>query len=52
LQPGAVLVQVIDADSWNDAMGQYHAIQGWEPYKPMLDENGNPYPEDSLPHSA
>ncbi len=27
--------QVFEAESWNDAMTQYHEWQGWEPYKPM-----------------
>lgn len=31
----SVLVKTFEAESWNDAMAQYHAWQGWEPYKPM-----------------
>ena len=47
--PGARLLNVFDAESWNEAMGKYYEWQGWKPYKPMLDENGNEYPEDNLP---
>lgn len=36
----------IMADSYIDAMTKYHEYMEWEPYKPMLDENGEPYPED------
>jgi hypothetical protein len=39
------LIKLFDAPSWNDAMRQYHEWQEWEPYKPMLDANGNEYPE-------
>ncbi len=33
--PPHVLLKVFEADSYNDAMRQYHEWQGWEPYKPM-----------------
>ena len=49
LEPGSRILMVFDAPSWNAAMQQYHEWQGWEPYKPMLDENGNEYPEDNEP---
>lgn len=51
LNPGMQLLKVFEAHSWNDAMRQYHEWQGWEPYKPMRDTNGNEYPEDSTPDS-
>lgn len=47
--PAARLLHVIEASSHNDAMRKYHEWMGWEPYKPMLDENGNEYPEDNAP---
>jgi hypothetical protein len=34
------------ATSYNDARRAYHAHMGWEPYQPMLDPSGRPYPED------
>ena len=45
--PGLSLLKRFEAKSWNDAMRQYHEWHGWEPYKPMLDENGQEYPEDN-----
>lgn len=47
LEPDLELLKTFEAMSWNDAMRQYYSWQGWEPYKPMLDENGNEYPGDS-----
>jgi hypothetical protein len=35
VEPGAVLIKTFEAESWTDAMIQYHKWQGWEPYKPM-----------------
>jgi hypothetical protein len=29
------LIWTIEADTWEEAMQKYHALQGWEPYKPM-----------------
>ena len=43
------LVKLFDAKSPNDAMQQYYDWQGWGKYKPMTDELGNEYPEDSQP---
>jgi hypothetical protein len=51
LSPGLQLLKLFDATSLNDAMRQYHEWQGWEPFRPMLDANGNEYPEDAAPHS-
>ncbi|WP_335936226.1 hypothetical protein [Streptomyces sp. PTD5-9] len=34
LDDDAALVRVFDADSWEHAMAQYHAHQGWGPYRP------------------
>ena len=45
----ARLLRIFEATSWNDAMRKHHELQGWGPYKPMLDANGNEYPEDNLP---
>lgn len=33
--PPQVRLKIFEADSYNDAMRQYHEWQGWEPYKPM-----------------
>lgn len=33
--PGLQLIRTFEADSWEDAMRQYHEWQGWGPYKPM-----------------
>ena len=49
--PGLQLLKVFEAASYNDAMRQYYEWQGWKPYKPMRDADGNEYPEDSTPHS-
>ena len=43
------LVKLFDAKSPNDAKQQYYDWQGWGKYKPMTDELGNEYPEDSRP---
>lgn len=32
-----VLLTVIEADNWDDAMRQYHEYMGFEPYVPMED---------------
>jgi hypothetical protein len=48
--PGLQLVKLFEATSHNDAMRQYDEWQGWGPYKPMLDADGNEYPEDNGPH--
>lgn len=34
-EPNSILVKTFEAESWNDAMTQYHVWQDWEPYKPM-----------------
>jgi hypothetical protein len=53
MDPGLELVKVFEATSWNDAMRQYHEWQGWEPYKPMLDSEGNEDPpEEPAPGRA
>lgn len=31
----ASLVRVFEADTWAQAMTQYHAYMGWDPYKPQ-----------------
>lgn len=46
--PGMTLLKRFEAKSWNDVMRQYHEWQGWDPYKPMLDENGQEYLEDDI----
>lgn len=51
MEPNIQLIKLFEATSSNDAMRQYHEWQGWEPYKPMLDADGNEYPEDSTPSS-
>lgn len=37
----------IQATSYLDAMQQYYRMQDWGEYKPMLDKDGNPYPDES-----
>lgn len=32
--PGAVLIEVIEAESYNEAAQRQHDLLGWEPYKP------------------
>jgi hypothetical protein len=32
---GMQLLKVFEAESWDEAMRQYHKWQGWEPYQPM-----------------
>ena len=34
-QPGAKVVAVIDAPSYEDAKRRQHELLGWEPYKPF-----------------
>lgn len=46
LGPNPKHVATFTATSNNDAMRKYHAIMGWEPYKPMLQPDGTPFPED------
>lgn len=45
-EPGGRLCCVIEGISPNDAMRKYHEHMGWDSYKPMLREDGTPYPED------
>jgi hypothetical protein len=35
LEPALERIRLLTADSWDDAMRQYHEWQGWEPYRPM-----------------
>lgn len=42
----AELVWTVEAASSNDAHRLYHEYMGWDPYQPMLREDGTPYPED------
>jgi hypothetical protein len=51
MEPELQLVKTFEAPSWNEAARQYYEWQGWEPYKPMVDADGNEYPEDSTPDS-
>lgn len=37
LEPGAKLIHVIEAKTWNEAMTKYHEVMCWEPYVPMED---------------
>jgi hypothetical protein len=45
-EPDNVYLYSIWARSRLDAMQQHNRAQGWEEYKPMLDENGDPHPDD------
>lgn len=47
--PPMHLVWTFDAISPNDAMRKYYDWQGWGPYQPMRDADGNVYPEDEEP---
>lgn len=40
-----------EANTRNAAMQKYYDIMGFGDYKPMLDDDGNPYPEDDRPFS-
>jgi hypothetical protein len=46
VDPGAAKVWEVEAPSHNAAMRAFHEHMGWEPYKPMLRDDGTPYPED------
>jgi hypothetical protein len=39
---GIRLLKVFEAESWDDAMRQYHEWQGWEPYLPLPDAPAEP----------
>ena len=34
VEPGAVLLEVIEAASWADARARQYQLLGWEPYRP------------------
>jgi hypothetical protein len=34
IDPGAEVVATLQADIWEEAMRQYHELQGWGPYRP------------------
>jgi hypothetical protein len=40
----------VNASSLIDAMNRYYAHMDWGAYQPMLDADGNPYPEDLEPY--
>ena len=48
IEPGAELVHVIYASSWDEAMLAYHTWQGWGPYKPIPCLTDIPYSEEWL----
>lgn len=51
--PGAeVALYTFEADSYNGAMAEYYRRQGWEPYRPMLRDDGTTYPEDEAPFAV
>lgn len=35
IEPDAICVGTIEADSWDEAMTKYHELMDWEPYVPM-----------------
>jgi len=43
----ATRIWTIETDSYIEAQRKMHEYLGWEPYKPMLDDNGNVYPDDA-----
>lgn len=47
---GLRLTWTVEAVSLIEAMTKYHEHQGWEPYRPMLRNDGSPYPEDQAPY--
>lgn len=49
LEPGAVLIHRFKAASPDEAMAKFHEFMGYEPYRPMVDGQGRPYPEDAAP---
>lgn len=46
LAEGLTLVWSTFAEGTNDAMRTLRVHMGWEEYKPMLQADGTPYPED------
>ena len=45
-EDGEVLVWEVVANSTNEAMRAMYAYRGWGEFRPMLREDGTPYPED------
>ena len=43
------LIWTVEAPSYNDAQRALHDHMGWDPYIPMLQDDGSPYPEDEAP---
>lgn len=35
MEPNAIPIYSIRADSWDEAMKAHHEVQKWEPYRPM-----------------
>jgi hypothetical protein len=46
MEDGLVKVWEVEASSTNDAMRAMNERLGWGPYKPMLQDDGTPFPED------
>lgn len=40
VDPGAKLIHVIEASTWNEAMTKYYLFQDWGTYKPMEGDDG------------
>ena len=38
VEPGSVLMEIIEAPSWAAACTRQHEILGWEPYRPFSPE--------------
>lgn len=49
---GLVKIWETTAVGSNDAMRQRNEFLGWEEYRPMLREDGTPYPDDEDDHFA
>lgn len=41
------IIHTFTASSYTESMQKYHAYMGFGEYRPMMDEEGQPYPEDS-----
>jgi hypothetical protein len=46
IEDGCVVTWSVEARGWDEAKAALHVYRGWEPYKPMLRDDGTPFPED------
>ena len=48
IAPRSELVRVIYAETWEEAMAQYHAWQGWDAWRPLPGLTDRVYDEEWL----